>query len=194
MGEIALMESINSALHGSEFITTIVKNITMLGEWGSVWLLLGFVMLFSKKTRVPGLVMLGSLALGFFLNDFIIKKIFMRPRPFQQSAEILAWLETTGYKLPTGFSFPSGHTLCSFACAGVCLSMFGKRGLPALSVAILIGLSRIYMCVHFTTDVLTGAVIGLLISRVVMWYYNTFWPKISRWLYKQKFNLKAKKQ
>ena len=192
MGEISLMESIHSALHGSGFVTSIVRNITMLGEWGSVWLLLGFVMLFSKKTRIPGLVMIGSLAFGFLMNDFIIKKIFMRQRPFEQSASILAWLETTGYKLPDGFSFPSGHTLCSFACAGVLVFFYGKRGLPALSVAILIGLSRIYMCVHFVTDVLTGAALGLLFAEIVIWYYKTFWWKIERKLYQVKVKLNAK--
>ena len=192
MNEIVVMESLHHALHGSAFLTNCVKYITMLGDKGLIWIILGAIMLCFRKTRVQGLVMLCALALGIVLNDFIIKNIFARSRPFVQSGELYSWLSSTGYKFPTGYSFPSGHSMAGFACAVVLLFFYKKRALPALSVAILISLSRAYMCVHFISDVACGALLGILVGLLIVAYYKMLWPDIERGLYKLKMKIVKK--
>ena len=190
MNEVLVMENLHYALHGSEFVNGCVKLITMLGDKGLVWLVLGAIMLCFKRTRVSGFIMLCALALGFVLNDFIIKNIFARSRPFVQSSVLYDWLASTGYKFPTGYSFPSGHSMASFACATVLLFFHKKRALPAFSVALLIALSRAFMCVHFISDVACGMVLGVLVGLLVIAYYKKFWIEVEKLLYKGKFKLK----
>ena len=194
MNETIVMESLHHALHGNTFLTNCVKYITMLGDKGIIWLLLGAIMLCFKKTRVSGFIMLAALGLGIVLNDLVIKNIFERSRPFVQSGELYDWLASTGYKFPTGYSFPSGHSMAAFACAVVLLFFYKKRALPALSVAILIALSRAFMCVHFISDVACGALLGILVGLLVIGYYKMLWGDVERFLYKARFKLKQHKK
>ena len=190
MNEVIVMENLHNALHGSDFINNCMKLITMLADHGLIWILLGAIMLCFKRTRTSGFIMLCALALGFVLNDFIIKNIFARSRPFVESGVLYEWLAGTGYKFPSGFSFPSGHSVTSFACAVVLLFFYKKRALPALSVAILIAFSRAFMCVHFISDVVGGAIIGVLVALLVVAYYKLVWNDVERFLYKTKFAFK----
>ena len=192
MNETIVMESLHHALHGSAFLTECVKYITMLGDKGLIWLILGAIMLCFKKTRVSGLVMLIALGLGIVLNDFIIKNIFERSRPFIESGELYSWLSSTGYEFPTGYSFPSGHSMAGFACAVVLIFFYKKRALPALSAAILIALSRAYMCVHYISDVACGALLGVLVGLLIVAYYKMLLPDAERWLYKLKMKIVKK--
>ena len=192
MNEASVMESLHHALHGSGFITDCVKYITMLGDKGLIWLILGAVMLCFRKTRVAGFVMLVGFGVGIVLNDLIIKNIFERSRPFVESGELYSWLSSTGYKFPTGYSFPSGHAMAGFACSVVLLFFYKKRALPALSVAILISLSRAYMCVHYISDVACGALLGVLVGLLIVAYYKMLLPDTERWLYKLKMKIVKK--
>lgn len=186
MGELDFMIWMHTNLHSSDVVTQIVKYITMLGDSGLVWIILGLVMLCSKKTRTPALFMLGSLALGFLINDFILKNLFARERPIFQSDVLYNWLSTTGYEMPDGFSFPSGHSMGSFACAIVLVYFYKWRATPAVVLASLIAISRVYMCAHFPTDVIAGALFGTIIAIIAIIYYKKFWGSFSRWLYKTK--------
>lgn len=132
---------------------------TQLGNAGLVWVVLSLAMLLFRSTRKTGVLALGALLVGFLLCNLTIKPLVGRPRP---------WLVLEGLGALVAEhdpnSFPSGHTCAAFAA-----SCIWWRGLPrrwmracALAAAVLMGLSRLYVGVHFPTDVLGGALIGLL--------------------------------
>ena len=134
--------------------------ITSLGNGGMIWIAATILLLIPKKTRkvgiMSGVALLGSL----IINNHIIKNIVQRPRPFVTFTDLQILIPT-----PSEFSFPSGHTASSFAAAGVFYSNLPKKfGVPAVILAGLIGLSRLYLGVHYPTDVIAGIVMGILLS------------------------------
>lgn len=195
MAELEFMTWLHNNLHSCDILSTIFKYITLLGDHGILWLSLGAVMSCFKRTRLPGFLMLASFAIGFILNDYLLKDLFARPRPIADSEVLLAWQKSTGYKTPTGFSFPSGHSMASGACVVVLLYFYGKRAIfPAITGG-LIALSRIYMCAHYPTDVLAGLLLGIVIAQIVLLVYKP----ILKWLkniitdikLKRKFKIKS---
>lgn len=191
--ELQFMQQMHQALHSSQALTTIMQLITKLCDHGLVWILLGVVMLCFKRTRVPGLIMLTSLAVGFVINDFLLKNLFCRPRPIFQNDELLNWVTSTGYKVPDGFSFPSGHSMGSFACAVVLIYFYKWRSAPAIVLAFLVAISRVYMCAHFPTDVICGALFGTIIALLAIMAYKKYWQKFTRFLYTLKLKFKTRK-
>lgn len=139
------------------FLDTVMPVITALGEYGALWMLLTAVLLIRKDTRQVGIMMAVALALDVLFCNIIIKPLVARPRPFALRPEIELLIQA-----PRDYSFPSGHTAVSFAAAGA--MWFGKqRGrVAALILAAVIGLSRIYLYVHYPSDVVCGAALGLL--------------------------------
>lgn len=130
--------------------------ITHLGNAGLIWIAIGIVMLFLKKYRKCGVMLLLSLALCAVLTSGVIKPLVGRLRPFQ-IAQI-----TPHITPPGGFSFPSGHTSSSFTASTAMFLCHKKEGIAAYVVAMLIAFSRLYFYVHFPTDVLIGALLGIL--------------------------------
>lgn len=142
----------------ADWLDTIMLFITRLGDAGFIWIVLGLVMLFSKKTRRGGVIMLICLAVAFLLNDFVLKPLVARPRPYETVPELLSLLRETSY------SFPSGHSNASFAGAAALAMVFGRRGAWTFIPAALIALSRCYVGVHYPTDILAGAAFGSLVA------------------------------
>jgi len=144
-------------------LTPIFKLITMLGNGGLIWILLIAIMLCFKKTRTLGFLSLLTLILSFIINNVLLKNIVERIRPFNMIPNLHALITN-----PTDFSFPSGHTASSFAVAGT-IFLYGNRkyGILALMFAVAIGFSRLYLGVHYPSDVLFGAVLGFGISYFV---------------------------
>ena len=102
--------------------------------------------------------MLAALIFDFVAANMILKPLVARPRPcwINESIEMLV-------RVPEDYSFPSGHTMASFAAAGALLFAGQKMiGTGAVFLAILMGISRMYFYVHFPTDVLAGAIFGLV--------------------------------
>ena len=135
----------------------IVPVITMLGEAGWIWILLAVVLLARKNTRKLGTAVAIALVLDLILCNLLLKPIIARPRPFTFRPEL-----TLLVKAPRDFSFPSGHTAASFAAASALLFSKAKGWGPAMVLAALIALSRLYLYVHYPTDVLAGVVVGVL--------------------------------
>ena len=131
--------------------------ITSLGDHGIFWLLLAAVLFAVPRTRLMGACMLVSIGIGFLLGNVALKNLIARDRP--------CWLDPTVQLLvqvPRDYSFPSGHTLVSFE-GGVTIFMFNRKwGIPALMLAVLIAFSRMYLYVHYPTDVLGGVLVGIL--------------------------------
>lgn len=149
----------------TDMLTPLMKFVTFLGNGGWFWILCAVVLLAIPKTRKTGYAAVLSLIFGVIVTNLLLKNIVARPRPF---AEIEALIPLIAK--PTDFSFPSGHTTASFAVALVMLRMLPKKiGIPAVVLAALVAFSRLYLGVHYPTDVLAGFVVALMGSTVAVW-------------------------
>lgn len=142
--------------------------ITYLGEAGVFWIVLSLVLLFYKKYRHCGAVMLCAMAAGFLIGELLIKNIACRPRPCNEFPEYVAMLIPP----PQSFSFPSGHSASSFAAATALFCFFRKWGIAAYILAALIAFSRIFLFVHYPTDVLAGIVLGVAMALLAVLIYR----------------------
>ena len=141
------------------FLDAVMPYITKFADSGIGWILLALVLLIPRKTRRMGAAMGVALAIGFVTGNLLLKNLVARTRPFlfDPSIELLI-------APPHEFSFPSGHTLASFECAVAIFCYRRKWGVAALLFAVLIAFSRLYLQVHYPTDVLCGAILGSLIG------------------------------
>ena len=138
------------------------KAVTFLADKGWFWLGVSFLLLLFKRTRVAGAASLVSIAICFCITNLVLKGCVARPRPDAVMDAIVPLIRT-----PRDYSFPSGHTTVSFAGALVCYRMLPRRyGIPALVLAGVIGFSRLYLGVHFPSDVLGGFLVALAGSGV----------------------------
>ena len=113
-----------------------------------------------------------SLAMTYVMCDIVLKNIIMRARPFENNSEFFDFINSVGYKLPDSSSFPSGHAASSFAVTYALFICDKKCGKLSLIWAILVALSRIYMCVHYPTDVFAGIMLGFVIAHVASLIVN----------------------
>ena len=144
-----------------EFLDGLCAFLSVVFDKGIGWFAICAVLLFFKKTRFAGTVMIISVALTFLTGELCMKNIVCRLRPCNQDLSVLIPVSR-----PSSFSFPSGHTGSSFA-AAVSLFLCNKKlGTAALGLATIIGLSRLYLFVHFPTDVLVGAILGTFFAVV----------------------------
>ena len=147
----------------------IMVAITTLGNGGLIWIIAGLLLLISKKHRKTGILLLAAFILEIILCNGVLKPLAARVRPCDINSTVQLLVSR-----PTDYSFPSGHTAASFASV-VALFMAGERKLwkPALVLAVLIAFSRLYLYVHYPTDVLGGLILGLIAgylgSRLVLW-------------------------
>lgn len=154
-------------------LTPILKVITTLGNGGAIWILLTLLMLILPKTRKVGCMMTTALLGTLLINNILLKNLVARTRPY----EVIEGL-TYIVKRPKEFSFPSGHAGSSFAAASIMLRRLPKRyGIPAFVLAILIALSRLYVGVHYPSDVLFGVISGILISYAAEAIVERIWKK-----------------
>ncbi len=138
--------------------------VTSLGNVGWFWILTGTILFCMKKTRRCGAAVLLSLAAGFLAGNCLLKHAVGRSRPCWIDESIVLLIAN-----PDDFSFPSGHTLASFE-AAVSIFLCRRRwGIAALVLACLISFSRLYLFVHFPTDVLAGAVLG---TGIAFWVHG----------------------
>lgn len=150
----------------NQILTPIVIFITSLGDAGSIWIMISLGLLLHKKTRSVGIMSLLALGLSFIINNVILKNVVARTRPY----EVIEGLQSL-IGVQNDYSFPSGHTGSSFASAIILYCGLPKKyGIPAVILAVLIGCSRLYVGVHYPTDVLGGALIGTCIALFVYKY------------------------
>lgn len=164
---------------------------THMGDGGYFWIALSVVLLLFKKTRKYGLAMAGALAAASLLNSIVLKSLFDRPRPYIMDISNWQRVATDGwmYEMPfeslkeKSVSFPSGHTASSFAAAIGVFYIDKKKGIVPLIVAALIGFSRIYIHVHYPSDVvggvITGVVFGLLACVVIFKVFGGLLDKLN---------------
>ena len=148
--------------------------ITHLGTAGSFWILLTAVLMCFKKTRraavCSAIALLGSL----ILNNMILKPLVGRVRPY----EVIEGLKLIG-KRATDPSFPSGHTAASIASAvALCRFLKKRYSIPLLALALLIGFSRLYIGIHYPTDVLAGLLDGIALGIGGILIENVMYKKL----------------
>ncbi len=149
----------------SAVMDVLMTCITYLGDDGIFWLVLTAILMIPKKTRKLGLYILFGLGVATVINNLGLKELFARPRPFnfEHWGDIYEYVYPNLVEKPHSLSFPSGHTSTSIGAALPFLMRANKKaGIPIFIIAVLIGISRIYIHVHYPTDVIAGAVVGLV--------------------------------
>lgn len=170
--EFKVLDFIQEFLRCS-FLDFLMPKITALGNDGIIWIIAALVLLATKKYRRGGVALAVGLIAVLLIGNITLKPLIARTRPFDlvEGIELLIGA-------PTDFSFPSGHTLSSVVGAAI-LTMTDRRfGYIAIPLAVLIAFSRLYLYVHFLTDILGGVLIGAVISTVI--YYIFFRKKSSQ--------------
>ena len=152
---------------------TIFKFVSLLGEEGLFFIIISIIMMLFRKTRKAGMAMLLAIGVGALITNVTIKTMVARPRPFQNELSDYYqqfrqwWIEasTSGVGTQVGEkSFPSGHTTSAMAAMAGYFFASNKKYISwtAMLFAVLMGCSRIYLCVHYPSDILGGLVAGLI--------------------------------
>ena len=148
------------------FLDKVMALLSTLGDAGILWIVIAVLLLFFRKYRRGGVQMLVAMLLTFIVGNLILKNMFGRMRPCQIDETINLIV-----KIPYDSSFPSGHTMNGITSA-LTLWFIDKRiGIPAMILAVLIAFSRMYNFMHFPTDVLAGAVIGVVSAMLVNYIF-----------------------
>lgn len=158
--DMAILDLIQSDIR-TGFMDAIMPFITQLGDAGLIWIILSIGLIIPKKTRKIGFVMIIALILNGIICNIILKPMLARIRPFDVNTAIKLLINK-----PRDFSFPSGHTSASFTAASVLFFRKSKLFVPSLVLAFLISFSRLYLYVHYPSDVLAGLVLGVLCGYI----------------------------
>ena len=163
------------------FMDTIMPIITLLGDAGIFWIAIAALCLFFPKYRKMGLSMGISLLIGLLVCNVLLKPLVGRIRPYDYQLEHFGKQIQLLVAAQHDFSFPSGHTIASFEAATAIMLHNKKLGIVAIILAVMISFSRLYLYVHYPTDVLTSVVLGIGIA-----FLGTFLVKKGYQLYESK--------
>lgn len=171
--ELSLLHNIQDAsTKAGDLLWTV---ITAFGEGGIFWILLSLSLILFPKTRKAGLSMGLALLFGVILGNGILKNLFARPRPYDLDPTLSHRLAFG--KMTTDFSFPSGHTLCAFEGAFALFLRNKKWGAAALTLAFFISLSRLFLLVHYPSDLVAGALLGIFLGFAATKAIDLVWKK-----------------
>ncbi len=158
----------------SDYWTRILEFFTDLGNGGFLWILICLLLLILRKYRSIGYRAAASLLISAVLANVVLKHLFLRLRPFYTYPALTPLVHPS-----SPYSFPSGHTSSSFAVAFLlCMYLPKKYSLPAIIIAALIGFSRLYLGVHYPSDILAGILVGALSAWIADGIVSHFWKKL----------------
>ena len=146
------------------FLDKAMPIVTLFGDGGVFWILVAVALLFFAKYRKTGFSMGMALILGLLVCNIFLKPQVARIRPYNFQLQEYGREITLLVKGLNDYSFPSGHTIASFEAAVVLLKYSKKMGIPALIIAIAVSFSRLYLYVHYPSDVLVSMVLGTLFA------------------------------
>ena len=153
---------------GGAFFTPFFEFVSFLGDGGIFLIVLSIIFMLFKKTRRYGAAILLSIGIGALITNLWLKPWICRPRPYTNEGSIFheLWL-VMGQHSESDKSFPSGHTTAAFS-AMTAVFLVGNRRISwtAFIFGILMGISRIYLAVHYASDVLGGLVVGLAAGSI----------------------------
>ena len=154
-------------IFGGSLMDWLMPKITVLGNGGIVWIIIAVCLTLTKKHRKAGFLVLIGMLLGLIIGNGILKNVVARSRP--------CWINKDWQMLisiPKDYSFPSGHTQASVIAATI-LTLYKKKwGIVVIPLTVIIAFSRLYLYVHFPTDVLGGALLGLTIGLFTYYVGN----------------------
>ena len=148
------------------------SHITVLGNSGMFWIALGAIFAIIPKTRKIGFTVLLAIAIGFLFGNLLVKNYVGRLRPYQMNEAINLII-----KAPSDTSFPSGHTLCSFSSAIAIFLNRKKLGVCMIVLASAIALSRMYLFVHFPTDIIGAVLLGILVANLSVFIVDRIYAR-----------------
>ncbi len=158
-----------------DFLDAVMPIITLLGDAGIFWIAVSVVLLLIPKTRRAGLAMGIALLMGLVVCNLTLKPLCARIRPYDFYGQAMQLLVAT----PHDFSFPSGHTIASFEAATALAIHNKKLGIPALILAGLIAFSRLYLYVHYPTDVLFSLGLGIAFAFIASYLAKKIAAKVN---------------
>lgn len=154
-----------------DWLNPIVKGFTMLNNGGLFVIGVVILLLFLKKYRYVGIVTAFSLVIEFILNNLFLKPFIARPRPYDMMDEVILLVEKA-----RDYSFPSGHTGSAFAVGVAMYLMLPKEskniGRYAILFSVLMGFSRLYVGIHYPSDVIGGALLGIMTAFLAVWIFK----------------------
>lgn len=159
------------------FLDAVMPVITLLGDAGIFWIAAAVVMLFFPKYRKIGLSMGVALIMGLLVCNVTLKPLVGRIRPYDYQLEHFGKQIQLLIATPHDFSFPSGHTLASFEAATAIHIRNKKLGIPAMILACLIAFSRMYLYVHYPTDVLFSVALGIGFAYLGTFLVDKVYPR-----------------
>ncbi|MCD7855577.1 MAG: phosphatase PAP2 family protein [Clostridiales bacterium] len=151
----------------SRFLDKVMPRISATANAGLVWILIACIMFMSDKYKDTSKILIKALLISTFVCNVVLKPLFGRVRPFDAIEGIESKI-----KEPHDGSFPSGHTMASFVAAMVIFCANPILGLIAFCLAFFIGLSRLYLLVHYPSDIIVGSWLGAFIGALSIFRFG----------------------
>lgn len=144
-------------------LTQLMIFVSFLGNKGGIWIAISLLLMIRKETRFIGWISLASLLLATAMGEGLIKHIIERPRPYSVYPDVKMFIDHS-----TPYSFPSGHTTSTFAVSTVLARFYKKYAIPIWAFAFTMAFSRLYLFMHFPTDVIAGMFLGIACAFIVL--------------------------
>ena len=161
--EFAILDWIQANLR-NPIMDLLMPAITTLGNSGLIWIILAGILILMPKYRKVGVAVMAGLVLEVICCNLVLKPLVARVRPCDVNTAVQLLVVR-----PDDFSFPSGHTAASFAAASALSFSRSRLWIPSLVLAVLIAFSRLYLYVHYPTDILAGALLGVMAGWAGRW-------------------------
>lgn len=169
--ELTILDWIQTNLR-NPIMDLLVPAITTLGNSGLIWIILAGILILMPKYRKVGAAVMAGLVLEVVCCNLVLKPLVARIRPCDVNTAVQLLIPR-----PDDFSFPSGHTGASFAAVSVLYTSRNKLWIPSLILAVLIAFSRLYLYVHYPSDILAGVVIGIMAGGISTKLVDIVWRK-----------------
>ena len=169
--EFTILDWIQANLR-NPVMDALMPAVTALGSSGLIWIVLAGILILIPKYRKVGTAVMAGLVLEIVCCNLVLKPLVARIRPCDVNTAVrllIAW--------PDDFSFPSGHTGASFAAVAALYASRSKLWIPSLILAVLIAFSRLYLYVHYPSDVLAGIAIGIMAGWIGFKLVDIIWRK-----------------
>ncbi|MGE5628096.1 MAG: phosphatase PAP2 family protein [Solirubrobacterales bacterium] len=163
--DLNLLMHIHDLTHNNVF-NIIMPYISTAGNNGIVWIVLSLLLLINRKYRYVGILCIAALLLTAISGEGIIKNIIQRPRPFNVIPNVQLLIAK-----PHSWSFPSGHTASSFTAFWVIFRELKAFAAPVFIMAAAIAFSRMYLLVHYPSDIAGGIILGIICAELVIRMY-----------------------
>ena len=169
--EFAILDWIQANLR-NPIMDLLMPAITTLGNSGLIWIILAGILIIMPKYRKVGVAVMAGLMLEVICCNLVLKPLVARIRPCDVNTAVQLLIAR-----PDDFSFPSGHTGASFAAVSAFYASRSRLWIPLLILAVLIAFSRLYLYVHYPSDILAGVVIGIMAGWIGSKLVNLVWRK-----------------